>query len=306
MAGQGGGWRQGTEAQSCFKVPESDSHAPCMSMTSAPHFPSRDLNSHQLNVAAIALLKPHPPGSPMTSCSYGASPTLPASAAPAPGLNYPVLLSSSHNGMRNSWCCGPDPGALSFCEPCPQPPCPQPVSSLRLGTGSPLWEYAALCDPTPKAQTQTCWKFRLRTWTQPRVPTRSPARASHGRWWGHGHWACLLGTLSWGTHGAWRSEAGHPSQSSLGIPSARSCWALVGAALHTGGPGEERDGANGKPQRCLEMNPRFQIPRCQSHFTLPPMFINPDKGLKLPPHHQRAHTSLPHGPHPNPSSEDVW
>lgn len=49
LAGQGGG-QTGTEAQSCFKVTESDSHGPGVSMTSAPHFPFWDFNSHQLNV----------------------------------------------------------------------------------------------------------------------------------------------------------------------------------------------------------------------------------------------------------------
>ena len=49
LAGQGGG-QTGTEAQSCFKVTESDSQGPGVSMTSAPHFPFWDFNSHQLNV----------------------------------------------------------------------------------------------------------------------------------------------------------------------------------------------------------------------------------------------------------------
>ena len=90
LAGQGGGQRQGAEAQSCFKVTESDSHGPGASMTSAPHFPFWDFNSHQLNVTELALLKPHPPGSPVTSCSYRrpppTHPTLPLPAAPAPEL----------------------------------------------------------------------------------------------------------------------------------------------------------------------------------------------------------------------------
>ena len=83
LAGQGGGRRQGTEAQSCFKVSESDSHSPGVSMISAPHFPFWDLDSHQLNVTELVLLKPHPPGSPVTSRSYRLPPTHPTPPSPA-------------------------------------------------------------------------------------------------------------------------------------------------------------------------------------------------------------------------------
>lgn len=133
----------------------------------------------------------------------------------------------------------------------------------------------------------SCWKFRLRTCSQTRVPTRSPAQAPQRRQWGHGPQPCLAGMLS-------RAPT-EPGTLRLGTLTEHSRHPQHPVLLGPGGhpPStlavrKKTEGVSGVAQRRLERNLRFQIPLapqpcCQSHFTLPPKSINPGRGLNAAP-----------------------